>query len=179
MAILELSPALSANLSHRLTVGTLSQTIITDSSKYPLTTLLPYDFYTSNTDSGNEIISYLKIYSGDVPLTLDDVPNYDSRDEDALIEFPVRLTNTFNENSVYTTNPVTINTDFVAAVATGTATWFRLYSYRDVDLIHQIVGSVGLPESNADLEMGDITIQQSAVYKISAFRIHFPSSFTY
>lgn len=179
MPTLELSAGLTANLSHRLTIGSLNQTVITSSSKFALTTLLPYDFYTSNTNSGNEILFFLKIYSGTVPLSLNDVPLYNSRDDDSLIEFPGRLVNTFNENSVYTTNPVTINTDYVAASENGTATWFRLYSYRGSDLIHQIVGTIGLPESNADLEIGDVTIQQGELYKISAFRIFFPGTFVY
>lgn len=178
MAVLELSYDLMLNLPERVAVGNLSSTVLTAESKYPLVPLFPYNFFLTNTDASNKVFAYLKLYSGSVP-TLEDLTSYTSRNSDALITFEIRETEVFNERSVFNTNPIVINTNFVSASGTGTATWFRLYSYHDVNLIHQIIGTVGLPQDNPDLELGDVTLTAGFPYKISNFRILFPSSFTY
>lgn len=177
MATIEFSSGLMTGISERISVGNLSQTVLTTNSTFVLTPIFPYDFYETDTSSGNEIVSYLKIYSGTVP-TLNDLSAYNSRDADALISYEIRLTDVF-DTSVLNTNPIVINTDFVSATNSGTATWFRLYSYRGTNLIHQIVGTVGLLEDSVDLKLGDTSIVSSVPYKISNFRILFPSTFTY
>lgn len=178
MATLQLSPGLMSSLSEGISVGNLSSTVLTTSSAYPLTPLFPYNFYLTSTSSGNEIYAFLKLYSGSVP-TLEDLTSYTSRNSDALITFEIRQSNVFNDNSIFNTNPIVINTDFVNASATGTATWFRLYSYQGTSLIHQIIGTVGLPQDNPDLEVGDVTFNSGIPYKITNFKIQFPSLFTY
>lgn len=180
MATLQLSPGLMLELSERISFPSNNATTLTTGSTFPLTPLFPYDFYETNTSSGNEIVSYLKIYDGAVPV-LNDLATANSRNDDALIVFNVRQTNVFSESSVFDTNPIVINTDFATAIASGTASWFRLYSHRAAsgNVIHQIVGTVGLIDANPDLELGDTSIQSGMIYKISNFRLLFPSTFTY
>ena len=179
MATLILSEELTQNLSESLVIGNLSQQVVNSNSTFAFTPILPYDFYVNSATSGNEIDAYLKICSGEVPTDLDGLTTPTSRDADTLITFPIRLVNVFNENSVYNTNPVVINTEYVTANSDGTATWFRLYSFEGSNVIHQIVGTVDVPEQDPDLELGDVEIVSGLPYKISNFRLLFPTTFTY
>lgn len=190
MAILELSTGLKTGLQQRLLNPTLSaQTIDVGGGLFPLTPLLPYNFSTSQS---NPIVGYLNIYKAaltDVlPLNLNTVlqslTSYDTRSADILISYETRLVNDFIESSVFTTNPAVINTEFKTSYLgrSGTATWFRWFSYVNAapyPIIHQIVGSVGVLGSDADLTMSSTNIQPTGLYKIGKFRMNFSGVFNY
>jgi hypothetical protein len=44
-------------------------------------------------------------------------------------------------------------------------------------LVHQMIGTVGMTGSGADLEINNTTVVSGTVYRISNLRINFPTTF--
>lgn len=67
------------------------------------------------------------------------------------------------------------------ATRSGTATWFFGRFYPESGNQHQavIIGTVGLPESDSDLELNDLEIVQGKTYGINNLRINLPTVFEY
>jgi hypothetical protein len=85
-------------------------------------------------------------------------------------------------------NPAVISTQYVAASASGTATWFWWIvpptlgsGNRDTAAtpIHQIIGTVGATGTGSDLELVSTTITAGEQYRILNLRILFPTTWTY
>lgn len=79
-----------------------------------------------------------------------------------------------------------INTNYVAATATGTATWIAIMSFRNgmggggTNLnVQSVYGNIGGIGSGADLEISSNAIVSGQFYKINNLQIQFPSSWTY
>lgn len=84
-------------------------------------------------------------------------------------------------------NPAIISTQYAAATASGTATWFWWYVAQvpsgavsnTAVLNHQIIGTVGGIGSGADLEMASTSIILGEQYRIANLRLQFPTTWTY
>lgn len=124
----------------------------------------------------------LVILKGTPPSDFTTLTSYSVRSSDALVVF-------YANNNVFSTptstNPLSIITPSgVTASASGTATWFWVNAYDTAlgptaPIRQQIIGTVGNPGSGADLEISSTTIVSGQGYRINAFRIAFPSVFTY
>ena len=85
-------------------------------------------------------------------------------------------------------NPAIISTQYVAAIASGTSTWFWWYVVptlgsglpdNTATLQHQIVGTVGITGSGSDLEMASVAITSGEMYRIVNLRLQFPTTWSY
>lgn len=102
---------------------------------------------------------------------------------DLLVSFNNTGSNHFTP-SVIDTNKVTINTNYVAASSTGSASWF-LYFNKDNDnltsgtLANFIIGDVGITGSGADLIIADTNIVAGELNRVTGWKLKFPSSWEY
>jgi len=123
------------------------------------------------------------IMKGTVPADLSTLTSWPVRSADLLVEFAARYAHF--APTQHTVNPAVISTIYVTAAAAGTATWFwwttrpSLQANGGDSIIHQVVGTVGLTGSGADLEMDSVSITAGESYRIINLRIQFPSSWTY
>lgn len=80
---------------------------------------------------------------------------------------------------------VTLTTSFLAAIATGTVTWFSWTYYTATPpstggtLYQRIIGTVGTVGSGADLEIPSTSIVTGNPYRVYNFRLTLPSTYTY
>lgn len=133
----------------------------------------------------NEAYSVIRIMKGVMPVDFTTLTDFTSRDTDTLIRF-----NTFTQArtavnnfgpSVANVNPATIQTDYVKALATGTATWFwwTVSEQGGNALYHQIIGTTGIAGSGEDLEIPDTNVIADLAYRITNLKLLFPVSWTY
>jgi hypothetical protein len=112
--------------------------------------------------------------------------NISARASDVLVRFPANLTY-WTQYANYTTNPVNLTSVYQFATASGIATWFLWAVYGSSGappsdtspIYHEIVGTVGLAGSGADLEMVDTNIVNGVTYQIANLKIQFPTIWTY
>lgn len=79
-------------------------------------------------------------------------------------------------------NPSSISTIYKAAQAAGSATWFCLahgIGNGYTTFGNFITGDVGVTGSGADLEISDVNIVAGELYRVSGFKINFPSFWEY
>lgn len=133
------------------------------------------------------------IMQGTVPTDLSTLVNPQVRSSDQLIAFttiPLTGQNPRGDflPSNVSVNPVLIDTNYVASYAAGTATWFWLVigpnSTTTAGVIgntitHQVIGTVGVTGSGADLQMSSVNITVNESLKLTNFEIAFPTSWTY
>lgn len=133
------------------------------------------------------------LMKGTVPTDFSSLTSYSNRSADVLAQWNVGTRPGGNNFTVSTpnTNPAIISTTFVAATASGTATWFwwisrLLYSsssvnppYLNSPLPSQIVGTVGEVGSGSDLEISSTTITTNQLLRILNLRLQLPSTYTY
>lgn len=141
-------------------------------------------------------IGQILLMKGAVP-TSSTLFTVSSRSSDILVRFTNGTSGgsaDFNPSQV-TVNPAIISTAYSAATGSGTATWFLWVSQQTnssanggngvtgaVDTAlpyHQIIGTVGLTGSGADLEMVSTAITAGETYRIMNLRLQFPTSWTY
>jgi len=130
---------------------------------------------------GSYAITGIRIMKGAFPTNVNDL-NASYRNTDMLINF-VANANHFSP-SQYTVNPVVISSVFVSAIATGTATWFIIYTncptYYSGDIISSAAwGEIGILGSDEDLEMADVNIVAGASYKINGMKLNLPTMWEY
>lgn len=92
--------------------------------------------------------------------------------------------------AAYYASPTVLTSSYKAATASGTATWFILgstayanglaASYLNTAVLHhQIVGSVGVVGSGADLEISNVNVTSGQLLRISNLRFSIPTTFTF
>lgn len=135
----------------------------------------------------NGIISIMK---GTVPTNFSGLIDYTSRSADVLVQWAVTASgrwpgDTFSASSITTTNPANINTTFVAAVASGTATWFwwitrgNGYYGASNQIFDQIIGTVGLPGTGNDLEIPSTSVTSGQLFRLIDLRMQIATSYSY
>ena len=130
----------------------------------------------------------LFLMKGTVPTDFSTLVNLNARITDILVTF----SSGSNAPGDFITaqvnvNPAVISTQYVNAVASGTATWFWWVAEYTGNgngdptqpLLQQIIGTVGLTGSGADLEMVSNVIVTGEQYRVLNIRIQFPSTWTY
>lgn len=135
-------------------------------------------------NGSNRSICYIGIYGGTRPTTR--APSITTHSANLLAAF------SSSSNFSATVGPVTasmsgtthnlqIITNFAAASATGTASWFAINQYRQTDnvMTHFITGSVGTVGSGADLIISDTNIVSGQLYKIANLQLSISSVFNY
>lgn len=145
--------------------------------------------------SGYRPAGYLMLMKGTVPTDFTGLTAYSSRSSDRLCSWVIANgdTNNFSPSaSSVNSNPNTIETGFVAAEFSGTATWFWFFTrgwapyvyptypsgYSDT-IYSQIVGTVTATGGGGDLEIASTTITANQLLRVMNFRIELPSTYTY
>jgi hypothetical protein len=140
----------------------------------------------ANATSGN-LGGMMMLMKGAIPST-PTLGTMGARASDILIKF--RHTSgsyDWNTYSVVTTNPISLTSQFVAATASGTVSWFWWVVFQTANspfddanpLFHQVIGTVGVAGSGADLEMVSTSMTAGELYRIANLKISFPSIWTY
>jgi hypothetical protein len=92
------------------------------------------------------------------------------------------------QSSQDTVNPIVITTTYVTASASGTATWFwwlttpltNVNTFNNaVQPYNQIIGTVGVTGSGADLEFVSNTITAGEQYRIFNLRLLLPEAWSF
>lgn len=98
-----------------------------------------------------------------------------------LVSFNVNQLGASHSGSV-----LTFSTPYVAATASGTASWFWYRTratlssgYNGTAVYQSIIGSIGEPGSGADLEVASTSIVSGNVYRIFRLRFTLPTISTY
>lgn len=147
---------------------------------------------TATNNPGLQASAMINIMGGSVPTSLTGLSSYADRSADVLASFTTPYgidvpAGVQDFTMVFTNiNPVIVSSNYKEASGSGTATWFRWMvvtrpqgTQPPDTMIHQIIGTVGLSGSGADLEMDDTAIVAGNQYRISSLRLLFPSTFTY
>lgn len=137
--------------------------------------------WAGSTRFNTEYQGYISIMKGTVPSTLT-FTDFNQRSSDSLCSF---TTSNFSpSSSTYYLNPAVIGTIYVAAGASGTATWFWWYIRTGYDgvgtgIVQQLAGTVGVTGSGADLEVPSTTITSGQLLRITNLRLRLPTTYTY
>lgn len=124
------------------------------------------------------------IMKGTVPTNFTTLTDFSSRSADVLVQWSVPG-GQFTASP--TTNPASFSSSFAAASASGTATWFWWMSrgYRSPSsgfnntIFEQIVGTVGVTGSGADLEISSTSITAGQLFRVIDLRLQLATSFNY
>lgn len=187
MAKIEFSPAFAAGLPQRLV--NLNNNTISGSNPSGIGLLNAPNF-----DNGNYLYKiYLQIFKGtrlnkseiisSRNLSTAGTPFRTSILNDNLIKFANNTNSIANSgnfrNSSINNDILNFSTEFVAAPASGLATWFCLYHDINNTIGNFITGSVGITGSGADIEIPDTNITTGELYRILGWKLKFPSSWEY
>lgn len=143
----------------------------------------PSDIYSSARGTN----TFLHIMKGTMPVDVNDLTLYSQRSADTLITFATDASGAKDFlPSVVNNNPATISTDYSTATASGLATWFWLtqqevYHREGLQdrLVHQIVGTVGNVNSEAELEISNRDVVLGQPYRVLNLRLRFPSTWSF
>lgn len=176
-------PAVNSYLFGNITQGTGL------SISFPLS----YGFLNNHAQSSPEVGARFCIMKGTVPTDFSTLTSFNARSADMLITFdPTRFSSSSGTSAFSPTvagaNPANISTIYINASASGTATWFWWFTTplgsfntfnNAVVPYHQIVGTVGLSGSGADLTIPSVNIVTGSPYRIYNYRLQIPASWTF
>ncbi len=187
MAKIEFSPAFAAGLPQRLV--NLNNNTISGSNPSGIGLLNAPSF-----DNGNHLYKiYLYIFKGtrlnksqiisSRNLSTAGTPFKTSILNDSLVKFANNSSGSSDSGnfkvSVVSGDISTLNTEFVAATASGSATWYCLYHDIGNTIGNFITGDIGITGSGADIEIPDTNITTGELYRILGWKLKFPSSWEY
>jgi hypothetical protein len=137
------------------------------------------------TGDGTMAYGALYIMKGTVPTNLSTITLFSQRSSDVLVSFAGG--GDFSpSHDTFWKNPGVISTNFKAASATGTATWFWIVSrtYYDPNnpnntIFQQMAGTVGTVGSNNDLEIPSTSISTGQLVRVVNLRFTLPTTYTY
>jgi hypothetical protein len=187
MATLEMSAAFASGYVNRMhTLGTIISASSSGTTAAAATTSAAQcGILTSGSGQPGWANTYFYIMKGTVPVDFSTLVNFNARSADVLITF---ATANLAAGDFLPTNPnidpSLIQTNYVNAAATGTATWFwwnvqaQTFSGTNFPIL-QIIGTVGTVGSGADLEIPSISIVAANPYRVSNIRLDWPTSWTY
>jgi hypothetical protein len=151
----------------------------------------------SNWQNGPRGTAQLYIMKGVMPTTFTGLTSFATRSADVLVPFSTSFSNFTNSGSTpqdfspstagVNTHPVALNTNYVFATASGTATWFW-WIIREMfsgstgignNLCNQIIGSIGTPGSGADMEIPSVAIVSGQAYRVRNLVLSFPQTWTW
>lgn len=145
--------------------------------------------------AASSVSARLSIYKGAVPTSTDMLTmTYNTRLSDLLMTFDTWSytsgtgINQFASASQDNVNPMVVSTSYSPALASGTASWFWWYvtplasitAYNNAALAYnQIVGTVGVTGSGADLTMPVVALVAGSSYRILNYRLQIPTEWTF
>jgi hypothetical protein len=122
--------------------------------------------------------SYLKIMKGTIPTDFTGLTTSSSRSEDVLLSWERNII--LSTSSITSTSPTAIiTTPYANATATGTATWFWVFSAVHSNIMNQFFGNVTELGFGGDLEISSTSIVSGQPYRVNNLRLYFPASWTY
>lgn len=137
-------------------------------------------FGTSSSSTPGNMHSRLNIMKGVKPVDANTLINT-VKLLDSLVVFSSDQNLIHWMDSVVNQNPANMVTPYVNAVETGLATWFWLVVTDVTDptvVLQQMIGTVGINGSGADLEISNVNIVAGEPYRILNLRLQFPISWT-
>jgi len=143
---------------------------------------------TFNSNYSNTSNTYFYIMKGTVPVNFSTLVNFNARSADVLITYvTASLAPGDFSPTIANVNPSNITTNYVNATATGTATWFWWTQRATVGgsvngtdaLVQQVIGTVGIIGSGADLEIPSVSIVSGSAYRVNNLRLSWPTSWVF
>lgn len=134
-----------------------------------------FGFYTNGPANG------IHIMKGTPPTDFTGLTTFAARSSDELILFEPASDWT---TPTYSNSAWNLNTALVTATASGTATWFWLVccplqnAASTATIQQQIIGTVGVAGSGADLTITDTAIISGNDYRITSLVIQFSNTYT-
>lgn len=129
------------------------------------------------------------IMQGTVPTDFSALTSFNVRSSDLLVMFDASPGTSGGMNnftgSSDTTNPAVLSTTNVNAVASGTATWFWWFTSPLANTnawdnaatpYNQIIGTVGVVDSGADLILNSTSITTGKPYRIVNYKFQIPEA---
>lgn len=173
MATIELSSALYSAAATR--IWRLEDNS-SGTAAYNVSGLLP-----SGGGSNSEAVSAMYLYKGTAPVAWGTSPT--TQTSNLLVKWSTGTDLGATKGPVTVGTTTTINTLYKAATGSGTASWFLLHVYNPVygegNYYQQIIGTVGITGSGADLELANTSVVTGRLYKITNLKITLPGSWTY
>ena len=147
----------------------------------------------SHAASPGEIGARLAIFKGTVPVDFSGLTSFNAKSSDLLLTYDATSGSSSTGINQFTgsqasINPMVITTTYVNATATGTATWFWWFTTplsgfnifnNTVVPYNQIVGTVGITGSGADLTIPSTAITLGSPYRIFNYRLQIPTEWTF
>jgi hypothetical protein len=135
-------------------------------------------------------VGTIYLMKGVIPASATATATINARASDILVTFGSGTAGTAGDfvTSQVNVNPAVISTQYASASVAGTATWFWWVvpytlgsGQRDQTIApaHQIIGTVGITGSGADLEMVSTNIVVGEQYRVMNIRLQFPTSWVY
>lgn len=143
---------------------------------------------TGSSNFPNTSNTFFYIMKGTVPTDFSTLVNFNARSADVLITYTTGSLAALDFSpTLSTVNPSTTTTNYVTASVTGTATWFwwtqRATTGGSVNgtdaLVQQIIGTVGIIGSGADLEIPSVSIVSGNAYRVFNLQFSWPTSWTF
>jgi hypothetical protein len=148
-------------------------------------------FLMSHGVSTNQFGGRLCIMKGTVPVNFSTLTSFNAQSANVLVTFDSSANTGGGANNFIGTqdnsNPMVITTTYINAIASGTATWFWWFTslanntaWNNSDLpANQIVGTVGITGSGADLTLPSVAITSGNPYRIVNYRLQIPTEWTF
>lgn len=185
---IEMSAGFAAGLPARvIMLGDQSSSGQNDARAVALAGLLTSSYWGFGTGGS---VGYLYLMQGAVPVSFP--ATLSDRAADILVGFASYTSAVPSGGNFITTNqsvnPAVISTEYKAASASGTCTWFWWVvntassggvPNTSLPPTQQIIGTVGATGSGSDLEIPSVTITAGEQYRVLNLRLQFPTSWTY
>lgn len=177
MPAISISPALQQTLSTEL-FNTISSsfgyTSNSNASYDPKQSgLYGFYYYSNSYNLGNQYSTF-RLFQGTVPANIA-ACDQGERDSDVLVTWTAdQLTFTNTNGGTQITGSTLKNPS-----ANGTATWF-MWGLLNGATYHRLIGTVGLVDSGADLELNDTVLETATQYRIfGTLTVNTPTEFSY
>lgn len=150
-------------------------------------------FLCSHSQSTGEVGARFAIMKGTVPTDFSTLTSYSVRSADMLVLYDnTSYTSVSGTNALAisqdTVNPMVISSIYINASQTGTATWFWWFTTplsgtntfnNAITPYNQIVGTVGITGSGADLTLPSVALVSGTPYRIFNYRLQIPTDWTF
>ena len=180
MSALELSPTMVGQFTQRVfaiggqyDVDPAGSSSVTNAYRTGMLATAYAFNYLSDVGSG------ISIMSGTKPSDVNSITSWAATSPNMLVTFGSRYS--LLPGTIFSGNSVTLNSTYVAATQSGTATWFLGWTRNTENnnafdqIVQAFIGTIGVTGSGADFEIPNTTVTAGIPYKLSNFVINFPT----